>query len=93
MADTSCSSFKLIHVDVASPKGLRAKCVKFSELSSKGIAEGQSLCCIKSWGSTLHRAPRVRSRCFRAQHDVVSGVRKPLFQAVHTSESSRRLNR
>lgn len=47
-ADTSCSSLKLIHVDMASPKGLRVKCVKCFELSSKGTAERQSLCCIKS---------------------------------------------
>lgn len=41
MADTSCSSFRLIHVDKAPPKGLSVKCVK---CSSTGTAGGQSLC-------------------------------------------------
>lgn len=44
MADTSCSSFRLIHVDKAPPQGLRVKCVKRSGLSRTGTAEGQSLC-------------------------------------------------
>lgn len=44
MADTSCSSFRLIHVDKAPPQGLRVKCVKRSGLSRTGTAEGQSPC-------------------------------------------------